>query len=447
VYRSSEAEDRLRVHRALAEATDAGAEPDRRAWHLAHATPGLDEDVAAELEESAGRAQARGGLAAAAAFLQRAAILTPAPGPRARRALAAAQCSHEAGAPDSALELLAMAEAGPLDELQLARAELLRAQIRFAVDRGRDAPPLLLAAARRLETLDPKLSRETYLDAFSAALFAGRLAHGAGVHEVAEAVLAANWGAPDGTSPRASDLLLEGMAVLTTQGFAAGAPTLKAALEAFREEPMSPEDALRWLWLACRVARALGDDASWDVLTDRQVRLARGAGALSLLPIALIERFGVQLFFGDLAEAQSLVVEAEAVVEATGSHLAPQGAIALAAWRGSEEEATALIDASRQEVERRGEGLWLVATEWASAVLFNSLGRYADALAACEQAGTDPHELGGFHVGADGVRRSRGARRRSGARQRSPPAIRGDQPREWNRLGARCGSALPGARE
>ena len=153
--------------------------------------------------ESAGRAQARGGLAAAAAFLRRAADLTPAPEPRARRALAAAQCSHEAGAPDAALELLAMAEAGPLDELQRARAELLRAQIRFAVDRGRDAPPLLLAAAKRLETLDAKLSRETYLDAFSAALFAGRLAQGAGVREVAEAVLAADWGESDAGSCRA----------------------------------------------------------------------------------------------------------------------------------------------------------------------------------------------------------------------------------------------------
>jgi hypothetical protein len=216
----------------------------------------------------------------------------------------------------------------------------------FCVDRGRDAPPLLLAAARRLETLDAKLSRETYLDAFSAALFAGRLAQGAGVHEVAEAVLAANWAESGRTSPRASDLLLEGMAVLTTQGFAAGAPTLKRALSAFRDEPMSQKDALRWLWLACRVARALGDDASWDVLTDRQVRLARAAGALSLLPIALIERFGVELFFGDLDEAQSLEAEAEAVVDATGSHLAPQGAIALAAWRGSEEKASALIEAS-----------------------------------------------------------------------------------------------------
>ena len=394
VYRSASPDDRRRAHRALAEATDAEADPDRRAWHRAHATAALDEEVAAELEESAGRAQARGGLAAAAAFLRRAAILTPEPEPRARRALAAAQCSHEAGAPEGALELLATAEAGPLDELQRARAELLRAQIRFAVNRGRDAPPLLLAAAKRLETLDAKLSRETYLDAFSAALFAGRLAQGAGVREVAEAVLAANWAESGGQSPRACDLLLEGVAVLTTQGYAAGAPTLKAALSAFRDEPMSDEDALRWLWLACRVARALGDDASWDALTDRQVRLAREAGALSLLPIALLERFGVQLFFGDLSEAQSLVTEAEAVVDATGSHLAPQGAIALAAWRGSEEEVSALIDAGRQEVELRGEGLWLIATGWASAVLFNSLGRYSDALAASEQAGTDPHELG-----------------------------------------------------
>ena len=394
IYRSSSPDDRLRAHRALAEATDPSADPDRRAWHLAQATSGFDESVAAELEESADRAQARGGLAAAAAFLRRAAALTPEPEPRARRILAAAQCSHEAGAPDAALELVALAETGPLDELQRARAELLRAQVRFAVDRGRDAPPRLLAAAKRLEPLDAKLSRETYLDAYSAALFAGRLAEGTGVREVAEAVLAADWGEADADSSRAADLLLHGVATLTTQGYAAGAPVLKRALDAFRDERMSDEDALRWLWLACRVARALGDDASWDELTDRQVRLARQAGALSLLPIALVERFGVQLFVGNLGEAQSLATEAEAVVEATGSHLAPQGAIALAAWRGSEEEVAALIEAGRHEVVRRGEGLWLVATEWASAVLFNSLGRYSDALAVCEQAGTDPHELG-----------------------------------------------------
>jgi DNA-binding CsgD family transcriptional regulator len=394
VYRSAPQEARHRVHRALAEATDPDLDPDRRAWHRAHATPALDEDAAAELERSAGRAQARGGLAAAAAFLQRAAQLTPEPARRARRTLAAAQSKHQAGAPDTALELLAMAQAGPLDELQQARAELLRAQITFAVNRGRDAPPLLLAAAKRLEPLDATLARETYLDAFSAALFAGRLARGGGVREVAEAVLAADWGDSSRRSPLACDLLLDGLAILTTQGYAAAATTLKRALGAFRDEPMSEEDTLRWLWLACRIARALGDDASWDELTDRQVQLARNAGALSVLPIALIERFGVQLFLGDLDAAASLVAEAEAVVEATGSQLAPQGAIALAAWRGREAEASALIQASRQEVERRGEGLWLIATDWASAVLFNGLGRYEDALVAAEQAAEDPHELG-----------------------------------------------------
>ena len=274
------------MHGALAEATDPDVDPDRRAWHRAQATAGLDEDVAAELERSAGRARARGGLAAAAAFLERAAELTPEPARRARRALAAAQGKHQAGAPDAALRLLAWREAGPLDELERARAELLRAQITFAGDRGREAPPLLLEAAKRLEALDAALARETYLDAFAAALSAGRLAAGA---------VCARWprrcerrlGTVLARSPRACELLLDGLAVLVTEGYAAGVPTLKHALRAFREEPMSEEDGLRWLWLACRVARALGDDASWDELTERQARIAREVGALALLPVAL----------------------------------------------------------------------------------------------------------------------------------------------------------------
>jgi DNA-binding CsgD family transcriptional regulator len=223
------------------------------------------------------------------------------------------------------------------------------------------------------------------------------------VLEVAEAVLAADWGppsrrpqaeVPSRESPRAGDLLLEGLAVLTTQGYAAGAPLLDRAVEVFRTEPMSEENALRWGWLACRMARSLGDDAAWDELTDRQVRMARASGALSLLPIALLERFGVQLLIGDLLAAEALMAEAEAMAAASGSRLAPQGAIALAAWRGREAEALALIDASRLEVVRRGEGLWLVAIEWASAVLFNGLGRYEEALAAAEEASEHPHELG-----------------------------------------------------
>ena len=394
VYRAASPEERQRAHRALADATDPEVDPDRRAWHRAHATPGPDADVAAELERSAGRAQGRGGLAAAAAFLERAAELTPEPARRARRALAAAQSKQRAGAPDAALRLLAVAEAGPLDELDQARAQLLHAQVTFAVTRGGDAPQLLLEAAKRLEPLDGALARETYLDAFAAALFADQLARGSGVREIAEAVLAADWSESSQGSPDPCDLLLEGIAVVTIEGYAAGARILKRAVRAFRDEQVSDEDALRWLWLACRAARALGDDAGWDELTERQVRLAREAGELSLLPIALAERFSVQLFLGDLVAAAALVVETEAVTEATGSHLAPQGAIALAAWRGDEAEATALIDAQRREVVRRGEGLWLVATEWASAVLFNGLGRYEDALAVAEQAVGHPHELG-----------------------------------------------------
>ena len=393
VYRAASPEERERTHGALADATDPDVDPDRRAWHRAHATPAPDEDVATELERSAGRVQGRGGLAAAAAFLERAAELTPEPSRRARRALAAAQSKQRAGAPDAALRLLGLAEAGPLDELDQARAKLLHAQVTFAVTRGGDAPQLLLEAAKRLEPLDGALARETYLDAFAAAQFADRLTRGSGVREIAEAVLTAEWGESSRRSPRACDLLLEGIAVVTIDGYAAGAPMLKRALRVFRDEPMSDEDALRWLWLACRAARALGDEVIWDELTERQVRLARQAGELSLLPIALAERFSVQLVLGDFVAAEALVVETEAVTEATGSRLAPQGAI-LAALRGEEADATALIDAARHEVMHRGEGFWLVATEWSSAFLFDGLGRYEEALAAAEQAVGHPHELG-----------------------------------------------------
>ena len=278
VYRAAPPTERALAHGALAEVVDPVLDADRRAWHRAHATSGLDEDVAAELEHCAGRARARGGLAAAAAFFERAAELTPEPQLRARRALAAAHGKHLAGAPDAAIRQLALARAGPLDELDSARAELLAAQIAFAVGHGRDAPPLLLKVAKRLEAIDAALARETYLDAFSAALFAGRLADGSGVREVGEAVRAATWGASERRSPQACELLLDGLAVLVTDGYAAGVPTLKRALRAFREEPMSEEDGLRWLWLACRVARALGDDENWEALTERQARIAREAG-------------------------------------------------------------------------------------------------------------------------------------------------------------------------
>ena len=390
IYRAAAPEDRHRVHRALAEATDAEVDPDRRAWHRAQATAGLDEDVAADLERSAGRARARGGLAAGAAFHERAAELTPDPTRRAQRSLAAAQSKHQAGASDAALRLLAMAEAGPLDDLERARAQLLRAQIAFATTRGRDAPPLLLAAAKRLEPLDATLARETYLDAFAAALSADRLVRGGDAREVATAVLAADWE----PSTRACDLLLDGLALRYAEGCVAAAPALKLALRAFRDEPLSEDDELRWLWLACHVARDVGDDEAWDELTARQVELARQVGAFSLLPVALDNRCSVELLSGRLAVATSLAAEADAVVEATGSHLPRRSSIALAGWRGHDAEAHALTEARRQEVLRRGEGLWLTANDWGTAVLYNGLGRYDDALAAIERAAENPDGTG-----------------------------------------------------
>jgi DNA-binding CsgD family transcriptional regulator len=390
VYGAAAPEERQRVHRALAEATDADIDPDRRAWHRAQAAAGLDEEVATELERSAGRARARGGLAAGAAFHERAVELTPDPRRRAQRALLAAQGKHQAGAPDAALRLLAMAQAGPLDDLERARAQLLHAQITFATTRGRDAPPLLLEAARRLEPLDATLARETYLEAFAAALSADRLVRGGDASEIATAVLAAGWE----RSTRANDLLLDGLALLTREGYVAAVPALKVALRAFRDEPLSEEDELRWLWLACRIARALADDGAWDELTARHLELARRAGAFSALPVALTDRVLVELFSGRIGVALSLAAESDAVIEATGSHVMLRTSIVLANWRGRDAEAVALIEARRQDVLRRGEGLWLAANDWGSAIRYNGLGRYEDALALAEQAAESARGLG-----------------------------------------------------
>ncbi|MGY1698202.1 ATP-binding protein [Geodermatophilus sp. SYSU D00766] len=386
VYRAASPEQRRTAHRALASCLDPGTDPDRRAWHRAQGTGGLDEDVAAELEAAAVRVRARGGQAAAAVFLDRAVALTPGPGRRARRALAAAHSANLAGAPERALDLVSTAQAGPLDELDRARAELLAAQVTFAATRGRDAPRLLLSAARRLEPLDATLARATYLDAFAAAVAAGREARGGDLRDVAAAVLSAGWGPSPGALPRSCALLLDGLALLLTQGPGAGVPVLHQALAALRDEPLPEDDALRWLWLACRTARALFDDLSWDVLSERQVRVARRTGALSLLPMALTERFSMQLFAGNLAVATSLVGEAASVTEAIGSRVTPYGAVSLATWRGREAEARALVDASREDVVRRGEGLWLISADWTTSVLMLGLCRYDEALAAAEGA-------------------------------------------------------------
>jgi DNA-binding CsgD family transcriptional regulator len=386
VYRAASPGERRAAHQALAGATDPRADPDRRAWHRAQATLGPDEEVACELERSAGGAQARGGLAAAAAFLERAAALTLDPARRAERALAAAQAKYQAGAFDATLGLLATAEAGPPDQSRRARADLLRGQIAFASSRGSDAPPLLLKAAREFEPLDPRLARETYLDALAAATFAGRLALGGGMREVAEAARTAP---PPPGPARGPDLLLDGLALLICEGYPAGAPVLRQAVSAFRGTDVSREEELRWLWLACQAAGMVWDHASWDVLSDRQVTLARDAGALVALPIAFNTRAGVHLFAGEFTEAASMAAQAESVTEATGSSIAPYGALALAVLRGREAQAAHLIQIATDDVGRRGEGGGLSSVQWAAAVLCNSLGRYEQALAAAQRASED----------------------------------------------------------
>jgi DNA-binding CsgD family transcriptional regulator len=391
VYRAAPVSDRRAAHRALAEATDPETDPDRRAWHRAHAAVGVDEAVAAELERSADRAQARGGAAAAAAFLAHSAELTPEPAERGRRALAAAQAKFEAAAAEVALELLATAELAPLDELQRARLERLRAEIAFARTRGSDTPALLLDAARRLEPLDAAMARETHLEAIAAAMFAGRLGGKPGVREAAEAAQAALAWHP----PRSIDLLLDGLATRFTESYSAGLGPLRQALGAFRDGHGSTPYEVRWLWLACRLAQDLWDDELWHVLATRGLDIARETGALSVLPIAATYRASLHVHEGEFDAASLLIEESDAVTQATDMAPLKFAALMLAAWRGNEADGLELIEAGRLEATARGEGMGLGVVEWATALLHNGCGHYDEALAAA-QRGCEHEDVGLF---------------------------------------------------
>jgi DNA-binding CsgD family transcriptional regulator len=382
-YQAADARDRQEVHRALAEATDPDADPERRAWHRAHAAAGPDEAVAAELEELAARARGRGGIAAAAAFLARAAELTPDPLRRGIRALAAAEAKFDAAAPAAAIELLATADLAPLDELHRARIARLRAQITFTRTRGTDAAPLLLAAAKRLEPVDAGLARETFLEALVASIFAGRLGGG---HAVQEAAAAARATPAGPAPPRAADLLLDGLATRYTHGYAAGLEPLRRAVDAFTRGHLPGDHGLRWMLMAWPAAHEVWDDDSWEQLTTRAVTLAREAGALTVLPIFLLYRAAVHIYEGEFAAASVLSAEAEAIVEATRNTRWRGTSVLLAAWRGLEEETSRMAGASIQAATARGEGRAICMAELSRAVLFNGLGRYQDALAAARRA-------------------------------------------------------------
>jgi DNA-binding CsgD family transcriptional regulator len=386
VYRAATPPDRRRAHGALAAATDPRLEPDRRAWHRAQAVSGADEEVAAELERSAERARARGGSAAAGAFLQRAAELTPDPARRAGRALAAAQVKHQAGAPEAALELLTVAAAGPLDARQRARLQLLRARVDFQLTRGGTVAGMLLEAARALTPLDAALARETYLHALDAALVIGGSDRGHGVPEVAAAARATP---PPPGPPGAVDLLLDGLVATYTQGYASGVPTLRRALEDMRDQGTAGPGRYgddSWLWLASRIAVALYDDELALVLLDRHVRLAREAGALAALPAALEARSIIMLLTGGFAHAAELADESAALSRATGARPHRNAQLVLSAWCGREAETLRRHASTVDRADGPGDSAEVTMAHYGSAVLHNALGRYPGAERAAAQA-------------------------------------------------------------
>ena len=388
VYAAVEPNERREIHRALAEATDPKLDPDRRAWHRAQAAAGPDEHVAVELERSATRAQARGGVAAVAAFLERAAALTPEPTHRARRLLAAAAAKRDAGDLEAALGLLGRIEAGTLDELGEARIDLLRAQIASEQRRGDDAGRLFLAAASRLERLDPELARETYLEALGGAMASDVQVVGG----PATVAAAARAGPPAAVPPRTVDVLLDAFAIRLTDGFAAAAPALAQALEHLLTLDISGDGADRWLSLSGLrdsniVAEEIWDDEAMYLLAARQVQAARDAGALGHLQFALSFLARNHMLAGELTAAALLIDEARVIAEATGNPPLVSAPMILAAWRGQESEASELIEASFEEAARQG---W-TSNNYARCVLYNGLGRHDAALeAACEAMQPDP---------------------------------------------------------
>ncbi|MEV4622271.1 AAA family ATPase [Asanoa sp. NPDC049573] len=391
IYAAAPGVDRQRAHAALAEATDREQDPDRFAWHCGQAVEGPDDEIAERLERSAGQAMARGGLAAAASFLRRSAELTGDPARQAGRTLKAAKCSLEAGSPDSALALIALAEAGAPDKVRRAQAALLRARVAFVRNRDAAASPLLRAAAADLEEIDPELARITYLESVSAAMFAGTL----GGDQLREAALAARAGPPAPDPPRAADLLLDGLALRFTEGYPAALPLLRSAVVAFRDGPSVGPEAARWLWLACTTSAQVWDFASWQRLAGRFVRLTRENGALATLPVALNARMAAHVLAGDLTAAAELLDQLRAATDATTARpFAPLGELLLAAWRGAAAETEALAEATIADARGRGEGAGLVAVGWARAVLHNGRGEYAAAADAAASEDHDPPVLG-----------------------------------------------------
>ena len=381
IYIASTPTDRRKVHQALADMTDPVLDPDRRALHRAHATAQPDEEVAAEMILSAGRALGRGGLAAAAAFLKRASELTPDAATRVERALTAAQAKLDIADFGSASALVAAAALGPLDELQLGRLERLRAQIVFATQRGRDAPAVLLEAARRLEPLDDTLARETYLEAISSAMSAGGSGQGPKEREIAEHAAAIARPIPLSVA----DLLLDGLVKRFTEGFAVSVPSLKRALHLLAEVDDIGDDH-RWLWLGCRLAQDLWDDELWRAIASRGARTGRESGRLGLLAYSMNHLAAFHVHSGAFATAGVQIDEVDAIEQATGLPPLKYSACMLIAMRGDRAQMQVLWNTVLQGAAARGEGVALGMYSCLSARIHNGHGEYDKALVDARRA-------------------------------------------------------------
>ena len=446
-YRAADLTERRVAHRALADATDPDVDPDRRAWHAANAAAGPDDAVAAELETSAGRAQSRGGVSAAAAFLERAAILTSDPALRGSRAIAAAQAKRDAAAPETADELLAMAELGPLSELERAQVARMRAQMGFVRSRGgepgapktTDVAAQLLSAAKGLENLDDDLARETYLEALSAAMYAGRLGEPGRLAEIAHAARAAVGRVPELHRP--IDFLLSGMAGRIIDGPGAGSDHLRSALALWNDRAQQGDGAPAvWPFPIAHesAAHELWDDAILQQIATDMVRRARDTGALAVIPPALAYRAGVHVYRGELVTAARLIEEANAIAASTGHAPVKYHSLNLAAWRGIPADAAGPHRGSRGGRRRQGR---------------RPIGRGGQIRRrrSLQRSGPVRRGLRGrpglLRVRGPGVlrlvpvrtHRSRDTPRRPGIRRPGPATIRGARGCRRKRLGVGCG--------
>jgi len=391
IYRAADPAERRSVHEALAEATYAERDPDRRAWHLANATVEPSENVAAALVQSADRARARGGVAATAAFLERAAQLTPEPRARADRSIAAAESKLDAGAPDDALQLLDDTRDHELNSLQTALVARLQARCEYALRRDRSAPRRLLGAAQALEPHDPVLARDTYMQALSAATYAGRLGEPGAIDEIAQAIMSST---ATGTLDSAPDLILRGQAQLALGGPYLALPIVRRAIAAFAEAPATDHRALAWMWFGGRAAQDIWDAEGLRTLAERQVRLARAGGVLTVLPMALNLLMVARTFDGRLDGAEAICDDLDTILSITGHPLPLYGRIFLAAYRGHLDEVETMAPQLRADAHARGEGYALTVANMAEAVVYNGAGHYEKALASARQELPYVNELG-----------------------------------------------------